>query len=200
MGLEQLRGRDRLADHARLFYSGQLVSQNRSPEALETLLGDFFRLPARVECFIGHWMELPEPVRCRLGESPETGTLGMTAAIGERVWDCQYRFRIVLGPMGIEDYRRLLPGGDSLARLVAWVRFYTNDELTWDLQLILKGDAVPPLELGVNGRLGWSAWLGGQGRDRDDLVLDARIYVDGLSPDNHHHPSAAAAAPGESHG
>jgi type VI secretion system protein ImpH len=119
-------------------------------------------------------MDLPENGRCRLGRSPETGTLGLTAIAGARVWGCQQKFRIVLGPVDFAHYRRLLPGGESLRRLVALVRNYTGDELNWDLNLILKREEVPASKLGGAGRLGWSTWLGRRQAesDADDLMLD----------------------------
>ena len=40
--------------------------------------------------------------------------LGVSATIGEYVWDCQTKFRIVAGPMSLANYQRLLPGGLSL--------------------------------------------------------------------------------------
>ena len=124
-------------------------------------------------------MELPEDCLCRLGTSRETGTLGRTITIGARVWGAHQKFRIAFGPMGIGDFQRLLPGGASLARLVAVVRNYVGDELTWDVNLILKREDVPPLQLGETARLGWTTWLMSQplGRDADDLMLKPLNYL-----------------------
>ena len=113
-----------------------------------------------------------------MGETPATGLLGMTAVIGERVWDCQYKFRITVGPMPLAEFQRFLPGSDSLRRLVAWVRNYVGDELLWDFNPILKKEEVPPLVLGEGTRLGWTTWLTSQPleQDADDLKLDAVTY------------------------
>lgn len=86
--------------------------------------------------------------------------------------------------MNLSDYRRMLPGGDSLKRLVTWVRNYIGDELVWDANLILKKDEVPPLRMdsSLEGTgiacLGWTTWLtaGGLDRDADELKLDALAY------------------------
>lgn len=178
LGMPSLWNRDATPDWAKLHYSGRLAGQTRNAEGLQAILGDFFNLPAVVESFIGHWLPLSESSQCRLGETPETGSLGMTAVIGERVWDCQYKFRITIGPMGLEDFQRFLPGGDSLRRLVAWVRNYIGDELLWDFNPILRKEEVPPLVLGEGTRLGWTTWLTSQPleRDADDLKLDAVTY------------------------
>jgi type VI secretion system protein ImpH len=178
LGMPALWRRDAVPDLAKFHYAGRLVGQTRNPEGLQAILGDFFKLSVRVETFVGHWLPLSESSRCRLGETPTTGLLGLTAVIGERVWDCQHRFRIVMGPMTLDEFRRFLPGTDSLRRLVAWVRNYVGDELLWDVNLILKKEEVPPLVLGEGSQLGWTTWLTGQplARDADDLKLDAVTY------------------------
>ncbi len=183
MGMGELRERDAAPDFAKLHYAGRLVCQTRHPEGLRAMIADFFQIPADIQEFVGHWMTIPPALRCRLGESPETGALGLSVTIGERVWDRQHKFRVVLGPMGYADFQRLLPGGDSLGRLVAWVRNYCDDELAWDLRLILRKEEVPPLRLGTDGRLGWTTWLTSRvpERDADDLLLNARAYADGLN-------------------
>ncbi|HSH70677.1 MAG TPA: type VI secretion system baseplate subunit TssG, partial [Deferrisomatales bacterium] len=158
MGQPALRNRDRLPDLARFHYAGLLGAQTRNAAGLEALLRGFFGMPVRLRQFVGQWIELPDSSCCRLGASPETGTLGQTAIAGSRVWDCQQKFRIVFGPLDLEDYRRLLPGSDSLQRLVSLVRNYVGDELDWDVNVILKKEAVPPLRLGHSAQLGLTSW------------------------------------------
>jgi type VI secretion system protein ImpH len=179
LGMESLRDRDAVPDLAKLYYVGRLACQTRPAEGLEAIIQDFFKLPARIEEFVGAWMDLPENGRCRLGRSPETGTLGMTAIAGARVWGCQQKFRVVLGPVDFAHYQRLLPGGESLRRLVALVRNYIGDELNWDLNLILKREEVPALKLGGPSQLGWSTWLGRRPveSDADDLMLDPLAHA-----------------------
>jgi len=173
IGMPSLRDRDVVPDVAKLHYAGRLVCQTRNPEGLQAILADFFKLPVNIEEFIGQWTELPEDCRCRLGESQNTATLGVSATVGSHVWDCQQKFRITMGPMSLNDYQRLLPGGESLERLVALVRNYIGDELMWDLNLILKQEETPPLRLAETGQLGLSDWLDHHGvqQDPDDLSL-----------------------------
>ncbi len=109
----------------------------------------------------------------------ESGSLGQSTVIGARVWERQHKFRIVLGPVGFRDYARLLPGGASLARLIALVRNYVGDQFGWELQIVLRRAEVPRLELGRLGQLGWTTWLHAREptRDADDLLLQAQHYA-----------------------
>ena len=81
-----------------------------------------------------------------------------------------------MGPMGLYDFLRLLPSSEegSIERLIAAVRNYINDELAWDVNLILEKEEVPPLCLGENAQLGWTTWLTGapHTEDADDLILE----------------------------
>lgn len=172
-GMPSLRERDAMPDLAKRHYAGRLAAQTRHPEGLTAMLADFFRLPVRIEEFVGHWLALPPESQWRLGVAPETGSLGLTTLIGGRTWDRQCKFRVWIGPLVLADYRRLLPGGESLPRLVAMVRNYLGDELDWDLSLVLSREEVPPIALGTQGQLGWTTWLISRtpADDRADLKL-----------------------------
>jgi type VI secretion system protein ImpH len=131
-------------------------------------------VPARVEHFVGRWIDIPEENYTRL--SSETAVLGQTALTGRQVWDRRMNFRVHLGPMGLEDFRKFLPQQTSFDRLRAWTRDYVGQEFFWDLRLILEKDEVPPSSLGGTCRLGWTTFLcSGEtpfGRDADDVILD----------------------------
>lgn len=174
LGFESLRDRDALPDDVKLHHAGRLTIHTRPPGPLRQMLEEDFGVPAEIQEFVGEWLDLPVPPRWRLGESPETGALGVSATAGTRVWSCSHRFRIVLGPLGLRDFERFLPGTESLERLHALVRNYVGDELRWDLQLILKKEEVPSLRLGMTGWLGRTSWLTTEGRSADvaDAIID----------------------------
>ena len=173
IGDASFRNRDAVTDLAKLHYSGRLVSQTKNAEGLQAILQDYFGIPVQIKQFVGQWLTLSSEYRCRLGDSPENAEIGRTLIVGERFWECRQKFRIEFGPMGFSDYLRMLPGGESLLRLIAWVRNYVGDELSWELQLILYKEEVPMTSLGRTGRLGWYSWLSSKPFERhaDDLVL-----------------------------
>jgi type VI secretion system protein ImpH len=173
IGMETYRRRDAIPDVAKLHYSGHLVCQTRHPEGICQALEDYYGIRVEVREFIGQMLDVPDDCVCRLGESPETGSLGWTAIVGQRVWECQQKFRLRFGPMALREYERLLPGGQSLRRLIAWMKNYLADELLWDVQLVLKKEEVPPLKMGTIGQLGWTTWLTSEplDHDADDLIL-----------------------------
>jgi len=177
MGLGTLQQRDALPDAFRLHHAGHLSARTRPPEMLASMLVDFLRVPARIEEFRGHWLTLPVALQCRLGESEATGRLGVNATLGERVWDVQGRFRIVLGPVGYDVFQRFLPGGESLERVRALVRTWVDREFDWDVQVVLRQDEVPGVRLGEAGRLGWTSWLlsGRAAADADDYVVSPEM-------------------------
>jgi type VI secretion system protein ImpH len=170
--LKAVRSADEFPHSAKLFYAGRLSAQSRNAEGLAAVVGDFFSVPARVAEFVGGWIDLPPAHRWRLGARRDPRRLGISTIVGARAWTSQQKFQMVLGPLSRQQFRRLLPGGASLPKLVALVRNYVGDELLWDLRLILGESTEEPLRLGAS-RLGWTTWLGraGAGR-RADQVLD----------------------------
>jgi len=175
LGTEFVRHRDAMPDLTKLHFAGHFACQTRHAEGLAAILSAFFDMPVRIESFIGAWLVLDSRDRTRLGESPRTGALGRTTLLGGRVWSRQHKFRVVFGPLNLIEYLRLLPGGSSFHRLIPAVRNYVGDTLIWDVNLILKSEQVPPLQLGRQGRLGWTAWLMQRRAPDDaaDLFLDA---------------------------
>lgn len=180
IGDTALRQRDAVNDHAKLFFTGLLARQVRNRDGLVALLSGYFRLPIDVEEHVGHWMTLDVRDRSRLGHGT---TLGGTIVLGNRVWDCQHKIRIRIGPVSLALYESFLPGGSALARLTAWVRQYLNFELDWDVRLVLQREQVPACRPGSFGRLGWTTWLGKyrRGSDAADLTLDPERLLSGAA-------------------
>jgi type VI secretion system protein ImpH len=188
LGSPGLRNRLGLSDEALIFYSGLLALQSRSATALEQMVEDYFGVRAEVEQFVGGWYALDEDTQCRLGDEEDASSqLGIGAVAGDEIWDQQARIRLRLGPMSRRQYERFLPTGDAHAPLDELARFFTNDEMDIEVQLILARDEVPGCTLGGDDGgsppLGWCTWLrsGQCQRDPDDTILtlhmDAGVHT-----------------------
>ena len=163
--------RDAMPDLAKLHFVGHLSAGPKSAEALVSMLSAFFSAPVRLQQFVGSWLELEPDDRWQLG-SP--ARLGRSTSIGTRVRSRSAKFRLRIGPLGLEDYRRLLPGAGSLERMEAIVRNHTGDALDWDVNLVLRAEEVPRSSLGGTTALGHTSWIGtrrADARDADDLYL-----------------------------
>ena len=115
-------------------------------------------------------MKIPLDGQTRIGVQDRGNRLGTSAVLGRTVWDCQHKFRLVIGPLDHAEYQRMLPGGDSMRRLLAWVRNYAGMVLDWDVRLILKQQEIPRLALGAR-RLGWTTFLASTPPKRDSHHL-----------------------------
>ncbi len=169
----QLRRRDAMPDLAKRHFTGLLSQGPRNAEGLVAIVSAFFAAPVRIVEFVGTWLDLESSDRWQLGRP---AVLGKTTSVGARIWSRSAKFRLVIGPLSLAEYERLLPGGSSLARLRAIVRNFAGDALDWDVNLILRGSDRPDPVLGETVRLGMTGWIGETDKTRDaaDLFLDPR--------------------------
>ncbi len=163
-GTAQLLPRLAVGEAAVLHYAGLLAGAPRSAERLAALASDWLGRPVEVCQFAGAWMPLPPDERSALAAGREPGRwnrLGVDAAIGVRAWDAQARIVLRVGPLGAEAFAALLPGEPGLHRFVSLVRAFLGLQTGFAVNLVLAGDAVPPLCLGgaAPSRLGWTSWL-----------------------------------------
>lgn len=179
IGLGDRAAREALDIDARrlLPYVGLLGPHQRSAGALEQLLEDYFDVPVEIEQFVGGWYELADSTRCRVDEERlgESNRLGYGALVGDEVWDPNSRARIVIGPLPLERYREFLPTGSAYRELRALTRFFSDDEIEFEVRLVLDRDEVPAISLGADDTapLGWASWLRSQPFEHDasDTVL-----------------------------
>ncbi len=186
-----MRGADAVPDAARRHSAGMLASRTRTPEAIAKVLRQYFDVPIRVEPYVGHWMPLRAEDRSRLGRPGHrrSAPLGVSAVAGSKVWDRQYKLRLHIGPLTLDQYRQFLPGQPSLMALRDWMRQLVGFELLWDVRLVLEGSEVPAASMKGRAQLGRSTWLGRKTPhpDRGDLHLNpARMTAPSSSSGDHH--------------
>ncbi len=171
-----LCNRDAMPDLAKRHYAGLFAAGTKNAEGLVVILSGFFDAPVELEQFVGTWLDLEPDDQWELGKG---GGLGHTTSIGSRVWSRTAKFRLIIGPVTLAEYERLLPGHPSMNKLASVVRNYMGDTLDYDVNVVLKRDEVPAAQLGANTRLGQTSWIGkraGQ-RDADDLYLEPQNYT-----------------------
>jgi type VI secretion system protein ImpH len=160
-----------------LGYVGLLGPHQRSAGALQQMLEDYFEVPVGVEQFVGAWYDMTGIAQCRIDDEERDGVtrLGFGALVGDEVWDPNARARIVVGPIPMSRYRDFLPTGPAHRAMRAITRFFSDDQIEFELRLILEKDEVPPIELGAKEAtpLGWATWLRSAPfqQDASDTVL-----------------------------
>jgi type VI secretion system protein ImpH len=167
------RKRDAISDDTKRQHIALLARGVRTAEGLADSLTRILGVPVRLEMFVGHWLPLRREDRTRLGLDGAACQIGVGAVAGERVWDRQSKFRLHVGPVSAEQYRRFVPGGAAIRTLRDWVRQYVGFDLVWDVRVALASTDVEGCRLGADAPLGYAAWLGSPRERvaRDDLVF-----------------------------
>ena len=159
IGGAALQQRDAVHDNTKLHFAAHFACHTHHASGLKNILSDILQMPIQIEEFIGEWLPIPKDSYCYLDNDPDTGQLGVSAVIGTRTWQCQHKFRIIIGPLDLSEYESLLPIGDKLESLCYLVKNYIGFEYSWEVNLVLKKAQVPTVQLGDYGRLGWTSWL-----------------------------------------
>lgn len=178
MGTSGLKIPEVLSKDAFLYFSGLLAQRPRSALALQLVLEEYFEVPVEIEQFLGSMFDLDAAtICCPADRETQSEQLGLGAVVGDEVWDPHARIRVKLGPLTLEQYRDFLPGHSAYRALDAWTRFFANDEIDFEVQLILKQEDVPACTLGAAERdsplLGWVSWLSSKPLNRNpaDTIL-----------------------------
>jgi len=178
-GLPTQRERDDVPDHAKRFMAAHLTRWTRNPEGLCQALSHFFQIPVQLEENHLHYLELEPEQQTRIGSQPFNSRLGEDTVLGSRVPDGQSKFRLVLGPLGLDQYTQLLPRAAQFQSLVDWVRNYLGIEYAWDTVLVLRREEIPSARFGGATQLGWSTWLiqSEPARDARDFRIDPEAWL-----------------------
>ncbi|GAA0811856.1 type VI secretion system baseplate subunit TssG [Ralstonia mannitolilytica] len=168
-----------LPPHARLAASAHHVRESRSPDGIAATLAHFFGVPVCLEEFVLHWIAVDPEELSQLGHPGAPSMMGQGAMLGEMVPDRQHKFRLVIGPLSLQQYLDFTPNGRDLPVLIEWVRSFVGYEFVWEVELQVIPDSAPPAVLGSSERLGWSTWLGEPDRSRaiTGMVFEPEQYA-----------------------
>jgi type VI secretion system protein ImpH len=182
LGTEGLAEKQLVPDQALIFYSGLITQKPRSAQNLKQLLTDFFGVHVEIEQFVAKWIPLQTIDQTILDDSESPiQRLGFAAIVGDEVWDQQSTVRVKIGPLTADQYFSFLPRNESQAYrdLRAILKFWSNDELDFEVELILKREDVSPLrfdlDAGIGPLLGWTTWVKNREMQRDPD--EATLYI-----------------------
>lgn len=156
-------------EFAKRYFAGLLMKQSRSAANLQQLLNRYFKVPVTIQTNVGYWVEVAEE-KTQIGIMGNY-TLGDGLLLGDKLYDVQSKFRIIIGPLTLPAYRSFFKDGINTVRLREWVRLFAADEYEWDIQPVLMQKEVPLMDLGGQTQLGLTTWLGNVSRDAEDLIV-----------------------------
>lgn len=157
-------------DAVKLRQAASLASQVDGPERLTLFLAEAFKVPVQIKEFVATWMTIPASLQTRLAQA--YAVLGRGATIGPRVFSRQSRIELRVGPLGYEEFKTFLPGGQRLKMFKQAVRDMVGESLDVDLRIVLAREVVPQPRIGAV-QLGRTTWLArpAERGDADDMRL-----------------------------
>jgi type VI secretion system protein ImpH len=168
-----------VAPEALARYAGVLRQRPASAAVLGRVLADHFGVGVAVLEAVGHWDALGAAEQTRLGTGAGSGqgVLGQSTVLGERSWRPDLRVRLRIGPLDRRQFERFLPGGALARALRTLLGLFAAPALSYEIVLVLRRDAVRPLQLdAAPRRLGLDSVLatGPVPGDRADMRYEIR--------------------------
>ncbi len=149
-----------------LRYAGLITHKPHSAAALAGIIQDYFSLPHVVidQC-VERWVGIHAAQQNQLGS--RNCTLGRDLNLGAHVRDCSSKFRVAIGPLGLQEFLRFTPVSKEYAAIVNLIRYFVTDRLDFDMKVTLRKEETPPLCLSSRTpqRLGWNSCLPHPKRD-----------------------------------
>ncbi|WEX10869.1 type VI secretion system baseplate subunit TssG [Chelativorans sp. AA-79] len=175
IGSEPFRNRDTVRDIAKVSFAGLAGGQVKSAARLRQMLEAMFEVGIEVVERIGSWLIFEPGDRLALGTMGST--LGQDTFLGSRAYSINDKIRIRIAAKNLEQYRKFLPGGNLSDQLADLVFFYIGHRFDFDVELALRAEHAPAVELGRSGELGWTSWIAPAKPERGETVYyrDARF-------------------------
>lgn len=162
-----------------LRYAGALTQRPKCAQLLEGIISDYWHgLSVTVHQAVGRWVTVSGADMNSLGRA-RCG-LGTDLTIGEQVYDLSGLFSISIGPLDWETYQLFLPGQPCFCETRAIVRLYCDDPLAFTIELELRADQVPELQLTSGssaGRLGFTSWVRTEEMPETSVIFDSNARV-----------------------
>jgi type VI secretion system protein ImpH len=149
-------------DTVKLRQAASLASQVDGPERLTLFLAEAFKVPVEIKEFVAAWITIPATLQTGLGKA--YAALGRGATIGPRVFNRQSRIELRVGPLGYEEFKAFLPGGQRLKLFKQAVRDMVGEgaiqlgRTAWLARPAERGDAD---DMRLRTIVGWRPELAG---------------------------------------
>lgn len=156
-------------EFSKRYFAGLLLKQSRSAANLQQLLNRYFKVPVAIETNIGRWVNV-EGEKTKIGSTIKY-KLGEGLLLGDKLYDVQSKFRIIIGPITLDGYKSFFKNGFNTQRIKEWIYLFVAEEYELEIQPILMQQEVPKLNLGNTNQLGLSMWLGNVSQDAKDLIV-----------------------------
>lgn len=154
------------------FYAMQIRSRAVSAPLMAGMYSDYFDVPFTIDQLIGEWRELPLEDQAALGVANVDLDAGVM--LGARLYGCDSRVRLRIGPLHKERYESFLPGRSAASHLAALLALQCGVSMTYEVHLIQYAADVRGVHLDAGGdvRLGVNACLVGEtpAEDRGELM------------------------------
>lgn len=138
-------------------YATQIRSRNVSAPALAGMYAEYFDTGFVVEQLVGHWQPLAHEHQARLGVAHVD--LGGGVLLGARIYGCDARVRLHIGPLDRDAYEGFLPSGCAAVQLAAMLKLHCGAGMTWEVHLVRRADTVRGPHLDGASRLGVDTFL-----------------------------------------
>lgn len=175
VGSAPYRNRDSVDDIAKVQFAGLVGAQVKSATRLKHLLKGAFGIEVDVVERIGSWLLFEPSDLTSIGK--HGSTLGQDSFVGTRAYSINDKIRIRIAAATLEQYRDFLPSGARFENLVDLVFFYIGHHSDFDVELGLRAELAPAVQLGRSGELGWTSWISPKRPEPGEVVYftDARF-------------------------
>lgn len=144
-------------------YAMQLRSRTVSAPLIAGLYAEYFNVRFVVEQLVGYWQALEPAHQARLGAGhggqPENLALGAGVLLGARIYTCDARVRLRIGPLARAAHEDFLPGRSAAMQLQAMLSLHCGAGMTYVVHLIQQGRDVHGARLDGATRLGVDTFL-----------------------------------------
>lgn len=167
-------GRAGVPDAVLMRYGPLLARRPVSSAALGRMLGDIVGTRVRYTEAVGRWLTIATHERNRVAARwAANNTLGVNLVLGGRSWLQTGGLHFTTGPLPLNRFAAMLPGGRLHQRVRALLRFALNTPSEVTLTLCLAQGQTPAFVLGGPraARLGWTSWFAGEAAEERRITI-----------------------------